>query len=168
MAQGARLFRTFASEGMAPADIAVRMNDELSEGNDNIMFVTMFIGLIHLDTGRLDYCNCGHNAPVMDGQFLRMAHINQPIGIIGDVSFHGESIPDIRGHQLLIYTDGLTEAENQQKELLGDDRLIELMADAASLSSREVIDMLTKTVEQHRSGAEASDDLTLMCITLAM
>ena len=168
MAQGARLFRTFASEGMAPADIAVRMNDELSEGNDNIMFVTMFIGLIHLDTGRLDYCNCGHNAPVMDGKFLRMAHINQPIGIIGDVSYHGESIPDIRGHQLLIYTDGLTEAENQQKELLGDDRLIELMADAASLSSREVIDMLTKTVEQHRSGAEASDDLTLMCITFAM
>ena len=166
MAQSARLFRTFASEGMAPADIAVRMNDELSEGNDNNMFVTMFMGLIHLDSGRLDFCNCGHNAPVIDGQFLQMTHINQPIGIMEGLPFRGESLPDIRGHQLLIYTDGLTEAENPQKALLGDNRLIELMADAVRLDSHEVIDMLTKAVEHHRSGAEPSDDLTLMCITL--
>ena len=166
MAQSARLFRTFASEGMAPADIAVRMNDELSEGNDNNMFVTMFIGLIHLDSGQLDFCNCGHNPPVIDGQFLQMTHVNQPIGIMEGLPFRGEMLPDIRGHQLLIYTDGLTEAENPQKALLGDNRLIELMADAARLGSHEVIDMLTKAVEQHRSGAEPSDDLTLMCITL--
>jgi serine phosphatase RsbU (regulator of sigma subunit) len=166
MAQSARLFRTLASEGMAPADIAVRMNDELSEGNDNNMFVTMFIGLIHLDSGRLDFCNCGHNAPVIDGQFLRMTQVNLPIGIMEGLPFRGETLPDIRGHQLLIYTDGLTEAENPQKALFGDDRLIELMADAARLGSHEVIDMLTKAVEQHRSGAEPSDDLTLMCITL--
>ncbi|MBP5196380.1 MAG: serine/threonine-protein phosphatase [Bacteroidaceae bacterium] len=166
MAQSARLFRTLASEGMAPADIAVRMNNELSEGNDNNMFVTMFIGLIHLDSGQFDFCNCGHNPPVIDGQFLRMTHVNQPIGIMEGLPFRGETLPDIRGHQLLIYTDGLTEAENPQKALLGDNRLIQLMADAARLSSHEVIDMLTKAVEQHRSGAEPSDDLTLMCITL--
>ena len=164
MAQSARLFRTLATEGMMPADIAVRMNNELTEGNDKGMFVTMFMGLLHLDTGRLDYCNCGHNAPIIDGQFLKMEYDNQPLGLWEDDPFEGESIDDIRGRQLLIYTDGLNEAENQQKQLLGNKRLLELMSDTASLDSHQVIDMLRSAVEQHRAGADPNDDLTLMCI----
>ena len=166
MAQSARLFRTLAAEGMMPADIAVRMNNELAENNDQGMFVTMFMGLLHLDTGRLDYCNCGHNAPVIDGQFLKMQYDNQPLGLWEDDPFEGESIDDIRGKQLLVYTDGLNEAENQQKELLGNKRLLELMADTSRLDSHQVIDMLKSAVEEHRAGAEPNDDLTLMCITL--
>ena len=164
MAQSARLFRTLATEGMMPVDIAVRMNNELTEGNDKGMFVTMFMGLLHLDTGRLDYCNCGHNAPVIDGQFLKMEYENQPLGLWEDDPFYGEYIDDVRGRQLLIYTDGLNEAENQQKELLGNKRLLELMADTQELDSHQVIDMLKEAVEQHRAGADPNDDLTLMCI----
>ena len=164
MSQSARLFRTLATEGLSPVDIAVRMNNELAENNDRGMFVTMFIGLLHLDTGRLDFCNCGHNAPVIDGQFLKMQYDNQPLGLWEDDPFEGEHIDDIRGKQLLIYTDGLNEAENGQKELLGNKRLLELMADTQSLDSRQVIDKLKKAVEQHRNGAEPNDDLTLMCI----
>ncbi len=73
---------------------------------------------------------------------------------------------NIRGKQLLIYTDGLNEAENSQKELLGNKRLLELMSDTQSLDSHQVIDMLKSAVEQHRAGAEPNDDLTLMCIRL--
>ena len=164
MAQSARLFRTLATEGMMPADIAVRMNKGLTENNKRMMFVTMFIGLLHLDTGRLDYCNCGHNPPVLDGQFLEMEYENQPLGLWEDDPFYGEHIDDIRGKQLLIYTDGLNEAENQQKQLLGNKRLLELMSDTASLDSHQVIDMLRSAVEEHRAGAEPNDDLTLMCI----
>lgn len=80
--------------------------------------------------------------------------------------FYGESIEDIRNHQLLVYTDGLNEAENTQHELLGDDRLLELMADAQSLDSHQLIGMMKEAVEQHRNGAEPSDDLTLMCLKL--
>ena len=166
MAQSARLFRTFAAEGMTPADIAVRMNNELAEGNDSNMFVTMFIGMLHLDTGCLDFCNCGHNAPVFDGQFLEMKYVNQMMGYLEGATFYGETIDDIRGHRLLVYTDGLNEAENQQKELLGNDRLLELMSGAATLDSHHVIDMLKEAVERHRAGAEPNDDLTLMCISL--
>jgi sigma-B regulation protein RsbU (phosphoserine phosphatase) len=152
---------------MTPVDIAVRMNNELAENNDRGMFVTMFIGLLHLDTGRLDFCNCGHNAPVIDGQFLKMQYDNQPLGLWEDDPFDGETIADIRGRQLLIYTDGLNEAENQQKELLGNKRLLELMADTQSLDSHQVIDMLKEAVEQHRNGADPNDDLTLMCLKLS-
>ena len=164
MAQSARLFRTLAAEGMMPANIATRMNNELVEGNDSNMFVTMFIGLLHLDTGRLDFCNCGHNPPVLDGQFLEMKYTNQMIGFWEGKPFYGETIDDIRGHQLLIYTDGLNEAENQQTELFGNERLLELMAATKSLDSRQVINMLVEAVEQHRAGANPNDDLTLMCI----
>ena len=170
MAQSARLFRTLAAEGMMPADIAVRMNNELTEGNDKGMFVTMFIGLLHLGTGRLDYCNCGHNPPILDGQFLKMQYDNQPLGLWEDDPFEGESIDDIRGKQLLIYTDGLNEAENRQKELLGNKRLLELMAGNGaqeSLTSRQIIVMLMKAVEQHRDGADPNDDLTMMCLHIA-
>jgi len=164
MAQSARLFRTLAAEGMMPADIASRMNNELADNNDQGMFVTMFIGLLHLDTGRLDFCNCGHNAPVMDGQFLEMEFANQPIGLWEDDPFDGESIDDIRGKQLLIYTDGLNEAENQTLEQLGNDRLIELMSDVQGLDSHQIIHKLVTAVEHHRSGADPNDDLTLMCL----
>ena len=167
MSQSARLFRTLATEGMTPVDIAVRMNNELAENNERGMFVTMFIGMLHLDTGRLDYCNCGHNPPVLDGQFMTFEHDNTPLGLWEDDPFYGESIADIRGHQLLVYTDGLNEAENAQQELLGNKRLLELMSHAAALDSRQVIDMLKKAVEEHRAGAEPNDDLTLMCLKLS-
>ena len=166
MAQSARLFRTLATEGMMPADIAMRMNNELAEDNERGMFVTMFMGLLHLDTGRLDYCNCGHNPPVLDGRFLEMKYENCPLGLWEGAPFDGETTDDIRGQQLLIYTDGLNEAENGQMEQFGDDHLLELMAETKSLTSREVIDKLKAAVEEHRASAEPNDDLTLMCITL--
>ena len=166
MSQSARLFRTLATEGLSPVDIAVRMNNELAENNDRGMFVTMFIGMLHLDTGRLDFCNCGHNPPVLAGAFLEMKYDNAPLGLWEDDPFEGETIDDIRGQQLLIYTDGLNEAENAQKQLLGNAKLLELMADTQGMSSHEVIEKLKEAVEHHRAGADPNDDLTLMCITL--
>ena len=166
MAQSTRLFRTLASEGMMPADIAVRMNNALAENNETGMFVTMFIGLLNLKTGHLDYCNCGHNAPIIDGQFLKMEYDNQPLGLWEDDPFYGECIDDIRDKQLLVYTDGLNEAENPQQELLGNARLLELMADTKSLTSQQVLEMLINAVEEHRAGADPNDDLTLMCLSL--
>ena len=142
------------------------MNKELAVGNDSGMFITMFIGLLHLDSGQLDFCNCGHNAPVRDGAFLEMKHVNQPLGIWEADSFQGETIPDIRGSQLLVYTDGLNEAENAQHEQLGNARLLHLMAGAARLDAHQVTDMLKDAVQRHRAGADPNDDLTLMCIRL--
>ena len=166
MAITRNMFRIIAQQGLTPAEIAERINVSLAKDNDRGMFVTMFIGLLHLDTGRLDFCNCGHNPPVIDGQFLEMQNTNTPLGLWEDDPFYGESIDDIRGRQMLIYTDGLNEAENQEKELLGNKRLLELMADTDSLDSRQVIDMLREAVEQHRAGADPNDDLTLMCLKL--
>ena len=166
MAVTRNLFRIVAQQGLPPAEIASHINNILAVDNDRGMFVTMFIGKADLRTGHLDYCNCGHNAPVVDGQLLEMQYANQPLGLWEDDPFYGESIENIKGKQFLLYTDGLNEAENPEKELLGNDRLIALMQDAQDMSARQVVDMLKAAVEEHRAGADPNDDLTLLCLTI--
>ncbi len=166
MAVTRNLFRIVAQQGLPPAEIASHINNILAVDNDRGMFVTMFIGKADLRTGHLDYCNCGHNAPIIDGQFLKMQYDNQPLGLWEDDPFYGESIENIKGKQFLLYTDGLNEAENPEKELLGNTRLIELMQDAQDMNARHVVDMLKAAVEEHRAGADPNDDLTLLCLTI--
>lgn len=161
------IFRTLAGEGFSPEDIANRMNSGLCEGNDTMMFVTLFIGLVHLQTGQLEFCNCGHNAPLIDGQFLTCKYKNLPLGLFDDIPFKGESIDDIRGKQLLVYTDGLNEAMNREGELLGNERLLEIMAHSQTLTASQVVEMLKEAVEKHRDGAEPNDDLTLLCLRIS-
>ena len=97
---------------------------------------------------------------------MQLEYYSLPLGLWEEDVFNGESIDDIKGKQLLIYTDGLNEAENAEKQLFGNDRLLDLMTQLASATSREVIEKLKSAVETHRAGAEPNDDLTLMCITL--
>ena len=166
MTQATRLFRTLASEGLKPEQLATRMNSGLCEGNDTMMFVTMFIGVVHLDTGQLEFCNCGHNPPMLDDRFLQFKHKNRPLGLFDNLPFQGESIPDIRGKKLLIYTDGLNEAMNPAHDQFGNERIIDIMSKSQDKTACQVIEILKAAVEQHRSGAEPNDDLTMLCIRI--
>ncbi len=166
MAQAARMFQVMAKQQLKPADIATRMNDELVEGNDNGMFVTMFIGLVDLTTGKLDFCNAGHNPPVLDNKFLKMES-NAPIGLWEDLEYVGEEIDDIKGKLMFIYTDGLNEAENLQQKQFGDEYLLDLLKNSHFKNSQEVIECMTEKVDQHRNGAEPNDDLTMMCLMIS-
>ena len=164
MAVTRNLFRMVAQQGHNPAEIAAQLNNNLSHDNDQNMFVTMFIGCVDLRSGHFDYCNCGHNIPLLDGRFMDIRNTNFPLGVLEGVPFIGESIDDIRGHQLLLYTDGLNEAENPQQELLGDNRVLELMANKQNVASEDIILMLQEAVESHRNGTVPNDDLTLLCL----
>ena len=166
MAITRNLFRIIAQQNRAPWEVATQINSFLTRDNEQSMFVTMFIGMIDLRKGLMEFCNCGHNAPVLDGQFLEAKDTNQPLGLWDGIEFNGEVIDDIRDKQLLLYTDGLNEAENQQQDRLGDDSILELMSDTANLTSEEVINKLKSAVATHRSGAEPNDDLTLLCLKI--
>ncbi len=168
MAQATRLFRTLAAQGMKPAEIATRINDALSgEDNETAMFVTMFLGLVDLHTGHLDFCNAGHNPPVLIGEgsaeFIEMVP-NCPIGLWPGFEFEGEEIENIMDRPLFIYTDGLNEAENRQQEQFTDERLLDILAHTPFESSAHTIEMLRDEVEKHRDGAEPNDDLTMLCV----
>ena len=172
MAQATRLFLTLARQGLMPAEICTRMNDALSgEDNESGMFVTFFLGLVDLQTGHLDFCNAGHNPPVIgggdhQGDFLEMLP-NAPIGLFPGLEYEGEQIDSIKGRPLFIYTDGLNEAENAQQEQLGDDRLLSILRTIPFHSAQQVIETLKAEVEAHRNGAEPNDDLTMLCLRIS-
>lgn len=170
MAQATRLFRTLAAQKMMPAEICTRMNDALSgEDNENSMFVTFWIGLIDLTTGHLDFCNAGHNPPVLGGEetlFLDMQP-NAPIGLWPGLEYIGEEVENIKGHSLFIYSDGLNEAENRKQEQFGDDRLLNILRTIHFDSAQQTIETLKTEVEHHRDGAEPNDDLTMMCLRIS-
>ena len=163
MAQAIRLFRAMAKQRRKPSDIATRLNNELSENNDNGMFVTMFIGEADLTTGHLCYCNAGHNPPLLDGEFIEVQS-NAPIGLWPELEFEGEELDSISGKLLFIYTDGLNEAENHAQEQFGDDRLQQMLRQMKSYTAKQVVDTFSQTVQSHRNGAEPNDDLTMLAV----
>ena len=168
MAQATRLFRTLATQQMMPAEICTRINDALSgEDNERGMFVTMFMGLVDLKTGHLDFCNAGHNPPVLveegNAEFIEMIP-NAPIGLWPGLEYEGEEIESIMDRPLFIYSDGLNEAENRQQEQFTDERLLDILAHTPFVSARQTIEMLSAEVEKHRDGAEPNDDLTMLCV----
>ena len=172
MAIATRGFRTLAMMGKTPAKIATRLNAELSESNEMGMFVTMFICMYDLKQGRLEYCNAGHNPPIIgnaEGQytFLNVKETNAPIGLWPDLEYVGEEMNLPIGSMMLLYTDGLNEAENGQQEQYGENRIIQLMTSHASQSARDIIEALKADTELFREGAEQNDDLTMLsfCVT---
>ena len=171
MAQATRLFHTLAKQGMMPAEICTRMNEALSgEDNESGMFVTFFLGLVDLTTGHLDYCNAGHNPPVIGGnenhgEFLEVLS-NAPIGLWPGLEFEGEQLDTIKGRPLFLYTDGLNEAEDKEKAQFGDDRLLDILRHTKFDSAQHVVEHLGEAVEEHRKGAEPNDDLTMLCLRI--
>ena len=162
-----RGFRTLAAMGKSPAEIATRMNLELSENNEAGMFVTMFICMFDTKLGRLEYCNAGHNPPVIgnaDGQFsfLDVEETNAPIGLWPELVFKGETIDYFHNRLLLLYTDGLNEAENRQQEQYGENRIVKLITSICTKNTHDIVEALKADVNLFRDGAEQNDDLTIL------
>jgi serine phosphatase RsbU (regulator of sigma subunit) len=173
MAQATRLFRTLAAQHLKPAEITRRINDALTEDNEQGMFVTMFIGLINLSTGHLDFCNAGHNPPIVGNSndkhgfhFLDMEP-NAPIGLWPDLEFKDESLDNIKGCPFIAYTDGLTEAENKEQKQFGEERLLNLVQRTNFDNAEHADNSLKDEVEKFREGAEPNDDLTILCLRVS-
>ena len=139
----------------------------MSESNDSNMFVTFFVGVLDLPTGRLRYCNGGHNAPIT----IYNNHIdfldvipNLPVGVINAFDFKEQETVMPQGASIFLFTDGLNEAENSDYVQLGDEKVLEVAQQMTSLSAKEQIGLMTKTIEKHTDGAEQSDDLTMLSI----
>ena len=167
MAVAHNLFRVVGQHIPSPAEIAKQLNETLCQDNEQMMFVTMFIGVIDLRTGSLTYCNCGHNPPViLDGKdcTFMQCQSNTPVGAVPGWVFQEQHIPNIKGKALFLYTDGLNEAENRRHEEFGNERLMQTLSAAPQNRAEDIVRYLLDAVTQHVRGAEASDDLTLLCL----
>ena len=168
MAVTCRLFRTIAAHFHMPADIMMALNATLAENNESNMFCTAFLGVLDLKTGNLQYCNAGHNAPVIiestgEVKFMEVVP-NLPFGLFGDFPYEGQECDLVQGMSLLLYTDGVTEAENKEKSLYSDERLLDLLSKQHCQMPYTMVDVLLDNVNKHVNGAEQSDDITIMSI----
>ena len=141
------------------------INATLSTNNSLMMFVTAFVGQLHLPTGQLTYCNAGHLPPliVRDGQcrWFELQEANVILGLDETYQFTEQSMTLEHGEQMIVFTDGVTEAENKQKELLGFDRLLEqLQALHQPIDDKTVYDVVCR----FSADAVQSDDIAIMNI----
>ncbi len=159
------LFRATVKHHLSPKVIMGEINATLSTNNSLMMFVTAFVGQLHLPTGQLTYCNAGHLPPliVRDGQcrWFEMKEANVILGLDETYQFTEQSMTLEHGEQMIVFTDGVTEAENKQKELLGFDRLLEqLQALHQPIDDQTVYDVVCR----FSADAVQSDDIAIMNI----
>jgi len=167
MAVTCRLFRTLASHAGGPGIIAQSLNNTLAYNNETNMFCTAFIGILNLRSGELRYCNAGHNAPVvLNGKsaatFLEVLP-NLPLGLFEEFPYQEQLCTVGKNTTLFLYTDGVTEAENVEKALYSEERLIRILSGLYEESSEQIIKGIIADVGLHSADAEQSDDITVLC-----
>lgn len=169
------LFRNVSLHQDDPQEIISALNTALSQGNDHNMFCTMYLGVLDLKTGKLEYCNAGHNAPIMrrvgengtiDVNYIK-PKVNLAVGVIDGFPYQKEDTMLHPGDAIFLYTDGVTEAENEEHKLLGDEAALKMLADARShnmRSAKEFVDWVYKDIKQYAGNAEQSDDITMVVV----
>ncbi len=170
MAVTRTLFRNVAVHTSRPDHIVAALNDSISEGNDANMFITVFVGVLDLPTGRMRYCNAGHDAPYIQAARLQ-CDPNIPIGIIPGRKYSEQETIVSPGTTIFLYTDGLTEAENERHELFGKDRMVSILHSSVKSNNdndgdtpQQLIASMTDAVHQFVGDTEQSDDLTMLAI----
>ena len=164
MAMTRSLFRNIANHESRPEKIVSLINEAMSDGNDSNMFVTFFLGVLDLQTGQLHYCNAGHDWPYLVGNGITelKSDPNLPVGTFSDTVYCLEEYQMPEGTILFMYTDGLTEAQDSQKNLFGDQRIVDVLQTGGSC--KEIIAKMTEAVHKFVGDAEQSDDLTMLAI----
>ena len=163
------LFHTISMKVDSPAEIMSQMNNAMSQDNHTNMFVTLFIGVLDLKTGHLNYCNGGHCAPVILGSDAAYLDVkpNFLVGLMANMPYVGGETDITPGTTILLYTDGLTEAKDKDEALYSPERLLDYskaLAKQGGLSSQQLLECMSERVRQFAAGAEQSDDLTMLAV----
>ena len=157
------MFRMATAHENNPSKIMQTINETACEGNESNMFVTMFIGVLDLPTGHLRYCNAGHDRPVVVGGEILAEKANIPVGLFADYKYVMEETTLADGAMLFLYTDGLTEAKNLERQQFGLNRVMAMLTDCPQ-NAAQLVERMKQEVLSFCRGAEQSDDLTLLAI----
>lgn len=146
------------------------MNQSLCRTGNTNMFITFFAGVLNLNTDRLRFCNAGHPYPLLiapDGtvSFFKTAD-NLPLGVTSDYNYEEQECYFAPGSQLLLYTDGVSEAQNEQSKFYKIERLLDLVTAHSGLAPQQMVESVIEDVNRFVGNAEQSDDLTVMSFRL--
>lgn len=144
------------------------INRSLIRNGNASMFVTFFAGVLNLNTRRLRFCNAGHPYPVIikpDGTVeLFKTDDNLPLGVASDYVYEEQECYFAPGSQMVLYSDGVTEAQNENSKFYKIDRLLRFVEENKNLSSKDLVERIIAHVDAYAGEAEQSDDLTVMSL----
>lgn len=162
------LIKTKATQGLAAETILKRVNEDLSLDNPSVMFVTLFLGILNIRTGELDYCNGGHNPPYLihtNGSLEPMETTNgMALGVMEDFQYTSKRIVLEKGTTIFMYTDGITEAMSEREELFSEERLEKELSVLKDKSTREMAAGIMERIKTFSEGVPQFDDITMMML----
>ena len=149
-------------------DMVSHVNRELVKNNATCMFVTLIVGIMDIETGKVSITNAGHNPPYLkkaNGDLVLLDEVNGPmVGTFEGISFKQQSIKLSPGDTLLLYTDGVTEAQNSREEFYGDIRLHSLLKEQIFPSPNHMVQSITNDVMDFMGKAKQFDDITILSL----
>ncbi len=162
------ILQSVAMMGKSPAEILTKANEAICSNNEAQMFVTVWLGILELSTGKLTAANAGHEYPVIkhaDGRFeLFKDRHGFVIGGMEGARFREYELTLEPGCKLFVYTDGLPEATDNQEEMFGTERMLEALNSRPDCSPQEILQSVGEAVDAFVGSAEQFDDLTMMCL----
>ena len=162
------ILQSVASMGYSPKEILEKTNDSLCMNNEAEMFVTVWMGILNTTTGKMTASNAGHEYPVIKkpgGQFeLVQDEHSFVLGDMEGLKYKEYEMQMDKGTKLFLYTDGVPEATNADKELFGTKRMVEALNRHADGSPYELLTSVRAAVDDFVQDAEQFDDLTMLCL----
>ena len=162
------ILQSCAMLGRSAAEILNKTNEALSQNNKEEMFVTVWLGILEISTGRITAANAGHEYPVLrkpGGTFemLRDKH-GLVIGALEGIRYAEYEIQMEPGSKLFLYTDGVPEAADEETHMFGTERMMEALNDAREDAPEQVLEKMSAAVSGFVKDAEQFDDLTMLCL----
>ncbi len=161
------VLRMSAREEQNAAAAISRANALLCQDNKASLFATCFFAVLHLSESVLEYCNCGHNAPVLlhpSGQARRLETTGLPLAMLADRPARAARVPFAPGDALFLFSDGVTEAVNPAKEEFGDALLVETLLQHRDASVTEVVSTVFDAVDVFACSEPQADDITCIAV----
>lgn len=168
MAVTKTLLKTAAFEYENPGDILGWVNDRLCQENDTEMYTTSVSLKFDLKTGRGMYSNAGHCQPYIlrrNGDLERLEIHGVPLGMFEEQDYGTSTFQLMPGEKIFFYTDGITEARNQQKELFGQNRLEDYLRQHSHIPAKKLILSLKNKIQEFATGLAQSDDMTILVLS---
>ncbi len=168
MAVSRTLIKATGLQGLPAEECMAKVNDILCGESVGSMFVTVFYGIYDVTTGAVSFTNAGHNPPYIlraDGTVEKLScSCNLVLGAVEGMPFTGESLRLNAGDALVMYTDGVTEAENRNHDQFGESRLEAELAELKGADSKQIVSGINAKVKEFINGAPQSDDITQLVI----
>lgn len=168
MAVSRTLLRATALEKLPPGKCLEYVNAALSSDSDTTMFVTVFYGILHTDTGEVEFCIGGHNPPYLFSANGRVQVLDAPthmlLGVLSDVPYETHRLKLEPGEGMFLFTDGVTEAMDANDVLYSEERLEEVLQKFRDRSADEMVREVVTDVRKHAGDAPQSDDITVLVL----